>query len=110
MMTLVTTITMTAVSRVSAAQPEASWLACESGFDTLFVHDEVRHSLEKLPLVRLLYSSITFYTNEILVLGAAFLNPILPTNYNVSARDFLQVAMMSIATSAISTVGRFAII
>ena len=71
-------------------------------------------SLEKSPLVRLLCSSITFYTNgvrlnEILVLGAAFLNPILPTNYNVSARDFLQVAMMSIAISAISTVGRLTI-
>ena len=58
--------------------------------------------------------SISFYTNgvrlnEILVLGADFLNPILATKYNVSARDFLQVAMMSIAFSAISTVGRLTI-
>jgi hypothetical protein len=42
MMTLVTTITMTAVSRVSAAQPDAFWLACERGCDTLFVHDAAR--------------------------------------------------------------------
>ena len=34
--------TMTAVSRVCAAQPEAFWLACERGCDTLFVHDAVR--------------------------------------------------------------------
>ena len=42
MMTLVTTIAMTAVSRVRAAQPDACWLACERGFDTLFVHDAAR--------------------------------------------------------------------
>ena len=41
-MTLVTTITMTAVSRVSAAQPDAFWLACERGCDTLFVHAPAR--------------------------------------------------------------------
>ena len=34
--------TMTAVSRVSAAQPEAFWLACERGCDTLFVHASAR--------------------------------------------------------------------
>ena len=45
MMTLVTTITMTAVSRVSAAQPDAFWLACERGCDTLFVHDAVRQQM-----------------------------------------------------------------
>jgi hypothetical protein len=44
MMTLVTAITMTAVSRVSAAQPDAFWLACERGCDTLFVHDLARQS------------------------------------------------------------------
>ena len=42
MMTLVTTIAMTAVSRVSAAQPDAFWLACERGCDKLFVHDAAR--------------------------------------------------------------------
>jgi hypothetical protein len=41
-MTLTTMMTMTAVSRVSAAQPEAFWLACERGCDTLFVHDSAR--------------------------------------------------------------------
>jgi len=35
-------MTMTAVSRVRAAQPDAFWLACERGYDTLFVHDAVR--------------------------------------------------------------------
>ena len=48
---------MTAVSRVTAAQPEAFWLACERGCDTLFVHDSVRQKKcfalqEKSPLVR----------------------------------------------------------
>ena len=33
---------MTAVSRVSAAQPGAFWLACECGCATLFVHDAAR--------------------------------------------------------------------
>ena len=33
---------MTAVSRVTAAQPEAFWLACERCCDTLFVHDSAR--------------------------------------------------------------------
>ncbi len=33
---------MTAVSRVSAAQPDAFLLASERGCDTLFVHDAVR--------------------------------------------------------------------
>jgi hypothetical protein len=32
----------TAVSRVSAAQPGAFWLACERGSATLFVHDSAR--------------------------------------------------------------------
>ena len=53
----VSTITMSAVSRVSAAQPEAFWLACERGCDTLFVHDSARQEnrlalQEKSPLVR----------------------------------------------------------
>ena len=48
---------MTAVSRVTAAQPEAFWLACERGCDTLFVHDSARQKKcfalqEKSPLVR----------------------------------------------------------
>ena len=54
---LVTTITVTAVSRVSAAHPEAFWLACERGSDTLFVHASARQEQclalrEKSPLVR----------------------------------------------------------
>jgi hypothetical protein len=49
---------MTAVSRVSAAQPDAFWLACERGCDTLLVHDSARQEKclglqEKSPLVRL---------------------------------------------------------
>ena len=49
---------MTAVSRVSAAQPEAFWLACERGCDTLFVHASARQEKclalqEKSALVRL---------------------------------------------------------
>ena len=56
-MTLVTTITMTAVSRVSAAQPDAFWLACERGCDTLLVHDSARQEKcialqEMAPFVR----------------------------------------------------------
>jgi hypothetical protein len=48
---------MTAVSRVSAAQPDAFWLACERGCDTLLVHDSARQEKclalqEKSPLVR----------------------------------------------------------
>jgi hypothetical protein len=50
--------TMTAVSRVSAARPEAFWLARERGCDTLVVHDSARQKKclvrqEKSPLVRL---------------------------------------------------------
>ena len=96
MMTLVTTITMTAASRVSAAQPDAFWLACERGCDTLFVHASARqeHSallFRKITISSIQCRSISFYTNgvrlnEILVLGADFLNPILATNYNVSGR------------------------
>ena len=49
---------MTAVSRVSAAQPDAFCLACERGCDTLFVHDSARQEKcfalqEKSPVVRL---------------------------------------------------------
>ena len=90
MMTLVTTITMTAVSRVTAAQHEAFWLACERGCDTLFVHASARKEHSALLFRRITISSIqcrsiSFYTNgvrlnEILVLGAVFLNPILATN------------------------------
>ena len=58
-MTLMTMMMMTAVSRVSAAQPDAFWLACERGCDTLFVHDAVRQEKclalqEKSPLVRVI--------------------------------------------------------
>ena len=50
---------MTAVSRVSAAQPDAFWLACGRACDTLFVHDAVRQEKclalqEKFPLVRVI--------------------------------------------------------
>ena len=47
MMTLMTLMTMTAASRVSAAQLDAFSLVCERGCDTLFVHDVVRQ--EKVP-------------------------------------------------------------
>ena len=42
MMMIMMMMMMTAVSRVSAAQPDAFWLACERGCDTFFVHDAVR--------------------------------------------------------------------
>ena len=44
-MTLMTMMTMTAVSRVRAAQPDAFWLACDRGYDTLFVHGAVLNNL-----------------------------------------------------------------
>ena len=49
---------MTADSQVTAAQPEAFWLARERGCDTPFVHDSTRQKKclvlqEKSPLVRL---------------------------------------------------------
>ena len=60
--------TMTAVSRVSAAQPEAFWLACERGCDTLFVHASARqeHSallFRKITISSIQCRSISFYTN-----------------------------------------------
>ena len=46
----------TAVSRVSAAQPDAFWLACDRGCDTLFAHDSARQKkcldLHDSPFVR----------------------------------------------------------
>ena len=42
MMTFIAMTTTTSVSRVSAAQHDAFWLACERGCDTLFMHDTVR--------------------------------------------------------------------
>jgi hypothetical protein len=56
MIALTTMMMTTAVSRVSAAQPDAFLLASERGCDTLFVHDAVRQKKclalqKKSPLV-----------------------------------------------------------
>ena len=82
--------TMTAVSRVCAAQPEAFWLACERGCDTLFVLASARQEHSALLFRKISISSnqcrsISFYTNgvrlnEVLVIGADYLNPILATS------------------------------